>query len=155
MFNITCFWSLICEECWQTLERSGQVRCAKCGLVRYCGEVCKMRGWEEHKVECEMIGKEGAGGRVLNDKLRLVARILAKLDNGKSNIIEHHGKNRRSWDDLMDHEEDLLEEKEKLLNCQYNLLGAVLKKQDMPDKKTFVSIYGKILVNYFKLRTDR
>ena len=55
----------------------------------------------------------------------------------------------------MDHEENLLEEKEKLLNCQYNLLGAVLKKQDIPDKKTFVAIYGKILVNYFKLRTDR
>ena len=41
---------------------------------RYCGEVCRMKGWEEHKMECSFIGQEGAGGRVLNDQLRLVAR---------------------------------------------------------------------------------
>ena len=61
----------------------------------------------------------------------------------------------RTWDDLMDHAEEMLEEKEELLNCQYNLLGAVIKKQMMPDKKTFVSIYGKMLINSFSLRSDR
>ena len=44
--------------------------CEDCGLVRFCGEVCKMRGWQEHRTECEALGQEGAGGRVLNDTLR-------------------------------------------------------------------------------------
>ena len=113
-----------------------------------------MKGWEEHKLECTMIGQEGAGGRVLNDQLRLVTRIWLKIRSGR-NMGEVSDDLVRSWDDLVDHAEEMLEEKEELLNCQYNLLGAVIKKQMMPDKKTFVSIYGKMLINSFSLRSDR
>ena len=42
-----------------------------------------MRGWEEHRRECEVIGQEGAGGRVLNDILR--ERLQSKT--------EHHSLN--------------------------------------------------------------
>ena len=113
-----------------------------------------MRGWEEHKLECTMIGQEGAGGRVLNDQLRLVARIWLKIRAG-TNMTENQNGITRTWDDLVDHAEEMEKEKEELLNSQYNLLGAVLKKQNMPDRKTFVSIYGKMLVNSFSLRSDR
>ena len=113
-----------------------------------------MRGWEEHKLECTMIGQEGAGGRVLNDQLRLVARIWLKIRAGQ-NMTENHREITRTLDDLMDHAEEMEKEKEELLNSQYNLLGAVVKKQNMPDRKTFVSIYGKMLVNSFSLRSDR
>jgi len=146
--------SLICEQCWCPLAGGGLAWCEECGLVRYCGEVCKMKGWEEHKLECTMIGQEGAGGRVLNDQLRLVTRIWLKIRSGR-NMGEISDNLVRTWDDLVDHAEEMLEEKEELLNCQYNLLGAVIKKQMMPDKKTFVSIYGKMLINSFSLRSDR
>ena len=139
------------------MDGGGVAWCDECGLVRYCGEVCKMKGWENHKVECTMIGQEGAGGRVLNDKLRLVTRIWLKIRSGGS--ISENSENgegpRRSWDELMDHAEEILKEKEELLDSQYNLLGAVLKKDIMPDRKTFVSIYGKMLINSFSLRSDR
>ena len=98
-----------------------------------------MKGWEEHKLECTMIGQEGAGGRVLNDQLRLVARIWVKIRT-RANIAENHEGLIRNWDDLMDHAEELMKEKEQLLNSQYNLLGAVMKKQNMSDRETFVSI---------------
>ena len=113
-----------------------------------------MRGWEEHKLECTMIGQEGAGGRVLNDQLRLVTRIWLKI-RSETNMSENQRSTTRNWDDLMDHAEELEKEKEELMNSQYILLGAVLKKQNMPDRKTFVSIYGKMLVNSFSLRSDR
>ena len=102
-----------------------------------------------------MIGQEGAGGRVLNDQLRLVARIWVKIRCGQAFMAEQHNDVSRKWEDLMDHSEDLLNEKEELVNSQYTLLGAVMKKQEMPDKETFVSIYGKMLVNCFSLRSDR
>ena len=137
------------------MSEGGLAWCDECGLVRYCGEVCKMKGWEEHKVECTMIGQEGAGGRVLNDKLRLVARIWVKIRTRRAKMTENHDGLTRSWDDLMDHAEHLMSEKEQLLTSQYNLLGAVMKKQEMPGKEMFVSIYGKMLVNSFSLRTDR
>ena len=139
------------------MDGGGVAWCDECGLVRYCGEVCKMKGWENHKVECTMIGQEGAGGRVLNDKLRLVTRIWLKIRSGGSiseNTENGEGPGRR-WDELMDHAEEILKEKEELLDSQYNLLGAVLKKDIMPDRKTFVSIYGKMLINSFSLRSDR
>ena len=136
------------------MSGGGLAWCNECGLVRYCGEVCRMRGWEEHKLECTMIGQEGAGGRVLNDQLRLVARIWLKIRDG-TKVSDNQSGITRAWDDLMDHAEEMDKEKEELLNSQYNLLGAVLKKQNMPDRKTFVSIYGKMLVNSFSLRSDR
>ena len=60
----------MCEQCWSGMTGGGLSWCEDCGLVRYCGEVCRMRGWEEHRRECEAVGQEGAGGRVLNDILR-------------------------------------------------------------------------------------
>merc|ERR1711970_148312 len=59
----------------------------------------------------------------------------------------------KSWDDLKDHADELTLNKQDLLQAQYHLLGAVMKKEDMPDMKTFVSIYGKMMVNSFFLRT--
>ena len=137
----------MCENCWQPMENGGLAWCDACGLVRYCGEVCKGKGWEEHKIECTFIGQEGAGGRVLNDQLRLVARIWVKIRREGSMIIEEQG-------DLMVHAEELMDKNEELLLAQYCLLRAVMKKEDMPDMKTFVSIYGKMIINSFSLRTD-
>ena len=133
----------------------GLTWCRECGLVRYCGEVCRMKGWEEHRAECAFIGQEGAGGRVLNDHLRLVARIWLNLKLGRGEEAEVSGEYSRSWDMMESHEELVMADKEELINSQYNLLGAVMKNQDMPSRKTFISIYGKMLVNSLALRSDR
>ena len=133
----------------------GLTWCHECGLVRYCGEVCRMKGWDEHKAECAFIGQEGAGGRVLNDQLRLVARIWLNLKLGRGEEAEVDGEYSRCWDKMEGHEELVMADKEELINSQYNLLGAVMKKEDMPDKNTFISIYGKMLINSTALRSDR
>ena len=114
-----------------------------------------MKGWEEHRMECCFIGQEGAGGRVLNDQLRLVARIWLNLKIGRGQDGEQCGEYRMTWGQLEDHKEEIMKEKEELITSQYNLLGAVMKKEDMPDKETFISIYGKMLVNSLSLRSDR
>ena len=56
--------------------------------MRYCGEVCKAKGWTEHRIECAFIGQDGAGGRVLNDQLRLVARIWMRIRTEEESISE-------------------------------------------------------------------
>jgi len=147
--------SIVCEYCWSTMVGGGLTWCQECGLVRYCGEVCRMKGWEEHRMECCFIGQEGAGGRVLNDQLRLVARIWLNLKIGRGQDGEQCGEYRMTWGQLEDHKEEIMKEKEELITSQYNLLGAVMKKEDMPDKETFISIYGKMLVNSLSLRSDR
>ena len=42
-----------------------------------------------------------------------------------------------------------------LLLARYQQLVAVLRKEDLPSLDTYISIYGKILINSFSLRTDR
>ena len=136
------------------MERGGLCWCESCGLVRYCGEVCKGRGEEEHREECRAIGQKNAGGRVLNDELRLVARIWLKLRKDGKSPGEKQGVLLRNWTDLEDNFEKLLEREEKFLHAQYHLLGAVLNNSDMPDFITFVHIYGKIVFNGFLLRSS-
>ena len=129
--------------------------CDECGLARYCGEECKVAGEEEHEEECTVMGKVGTGRMVLSDQLRLVAKIWLKIRKEGSNIVEQGGTMSKCWADLMDHAEELMKDSEELLLAQYNALGAVMKKVDMPPMEIFVSIYGKILTNSFSLRTDR
>lgn len=43
----------------------------------------------------------------------------------------------------------------KILENEYNELGNILSKVDMPALETFINIYSKILVNSFSLRSDR
>ena len=69
--------------------------------------------------------------------------------------VEEEGALSKCWDNLVDHTKELLEASRDVLIAQYNELGAVLKKADMPSMETFVNIYGKILVNAFSLRSDR
>ena len=60
-----------------------------------------------------------------------------------------------AWNQLEEHRQEILQEKEELIDNQFNLLGAVMKHEDMPDKETFISIYCKMLINSLKLRSDR
>jgi len=91
---------------------------------------------------------------VLNDQLRLVARIWMRIRTEGGSISEEQGCLSSSWEDLQDQTVLLMDKKEDLLISQYHLLGAVMRKVDMPDFKTFVSIYGKMLINSFALRMD-
>ena len=97
----------------------------------------------------------GAGKMMLSDQLRLVTRIWLKVRKNEEDHVEQEGSLRKSWTELMDHKEELLSDSEELLLAQYNALGSVLRKVDMPPMDKFVEIYGKILTNSFSLRSDR
>ena len=91
----------------------------------------------------------------LNDQLRLLVRIWLKIRREGVDKVEEEGVMSKCWDTLVDHATELMDASKEVLIAQYNELGAVLKKVDMPSMDTFVNIYGKILVNAFSLRSDR
>ena len=127
--------------------------CSKdCGLVLYCKEQCRQAGWEEHSRECGILGKEGGK---LSDQLRLVARIWLKIRSEGVHRVERVGTLSKCWDYLVSHTKELTAANKQELHEQYDELGAVLKKSNMPSMDTFVNIYSKILVNSFSLRSDR
>ena len=145
----------MCEHCWSKVAGGCETLCGSCCLVRYCGEHCKVMGADEHRLECSIMGQLGTARMGLNDQLRLVVRIWLKIRREGVDKAEKDGDMSKCWDDLVDHTKELLAASREGLIAQYNELGAVLKKVDMPSMDTFVNIYAKILVNAFSLRSDR
>ena len=145
----------MCENCWCRPPGGCSVLCTSCCLVSYCGDHCKVLGMEEHRLECNTMSQLGTARLGLNDQLRLLVRIWLKIRREGVEKVEEEGALSKCWDNLVDHTQELLEASRDVLIAQYNELGAVLKKADMPSMDTFVNIYGKILVNAFSLRSDR
>lgn len=83
-----------------------------------------------------------------------MARIWLKIRAGED-LVETSGDVTRRWEELEDHLEDIMRDNEELINNQYDLLGAVMKKEDLPNKSIFSSIYGKVMINSIDLRSDR
>ena len=113
-------------------------------------------GVEEHRMECKALGQLMTTARQgLNDQLRLVIRIWLKIRTEGVHKVERVGNMSKCWDYLVDHVKELMAANKEDLIAQYNELGAVLKKVNMPSMDIFVNIYGKILINSFSLRSDR
>ena len=103
-------------------------------------------------MKCNTLGQAETALIGLNDQLRLIIRIWLKIRTEGVHKVERVGNMSKCWDYLVDHEKAV--NKEELI-AQYNELGAVLKKINIPSMDIFVNIYGKILVNSFSLRSDR
>ena len=114
-----------------------------------------MMGVEEHRLECITMVQAGTARLGLNDQLRLVVRIWLKIRSEGVHKVERVGNLSKCWDYLVDHVKELLSVSKEELIAQYNELGAVMKRVNMPSMDTFFNIYGKILVNSFSLRSDR
>ena len=53
--------SLVCDHCGKTAEEASVKvlkDCGKCFVVRYCGKVCQLAAWPEHKAACKARAKE-------------------------------------------------------------------------------------------------
>ena len=127
------------------------VCCPSCGLVRWCGEECRHEGIEEHEEECSRMKLE----RGWSDQMRLVLKIWRKISREGDREAEIFGGFRRCWDDLEDHCYEILADNKLNLKAQYSKLEAVIGPSDLPPWKSFLSIYGKVMVNCFSLRSDR
>jgi len=143
----------ICAYCWTLLETSSIVTCPSCPLVSYCSQKCREENSQEHLRECTVLGKVGS---LISDQLRLVMKIWLKLRGKEDNDFREEGENiSKSWNSLIDHYEDLVNDSKDLLTAQYKVLETHINKSDLPSMEEFITIYGKILTNSFSLRSDR
>lgn len=50
-----------CAHCGTTEQREkGMGKCARCGVVYYCGEACQRANWRRHRTECLTRGARAA-----------------------------------------------------------------------------------------------
>ena len=93
----------------------------------------------------------------LTDHLRLIIRIWLKIRSEGVHRVERAENLSKCWDYLVDHSAELQAEPDnrEVLQAEFNELGTILSKADMPSLEIFTNIYSKILVNSFSLRSDR
>ena len=93
----------------------------------------------------------------LTDHLRLIIRIWLKIRSEGVHRVERADNLSKCWDYLVDHSKELQAEGDNrdVLQAEFNELGTILNKADMPSLEIFINIYSKILVNSFSLRSDR
>ena len=131
--------------------------CPHCGLVCYCSPACRLSGTAEHRLECLIMTRAGSARLKITDHLRLILRIWLKIRSEGVHRVERAENLSKCWDYLVDHSKELQAEGDNrdVLQSEFNELGTILSKADMPSLEIFINIYSKILVNSFSLRSDR
>ncbi|XP_068214947.1 histone-lysine N-methyltransferase SMYD3-like isoform X1 [Palaemon carinicauda] len=90
--------------------------------------------------------------------VRLVARIIFKLQNGGGKIVEkYNAKDGRRFRDLMNHFADVKKDEEAKKEVDEELIPKLkqyLGKDNLPNYADFLGIYGRVLVNRFCLFDD-
>ena len=101
--------------------------------------------------------RAGSARLKISDHLRLILRIWLRIRSEGVHRVERAENLSKCWDYLVDHSKQLQAEGDNrdILQSEFNELGTILSKADMPSLEIFINIYSKILVNSFSLRSDR
>lgn len=117
----------------------------------YCDRSCQRKDWfEGHKFsECAIFKKFG---RIESDAASLLLRVYLKVTANPNLITKRstiYSGQQRAFQDLMDHKENILEDKERL--AQFEFFMELLNGADLAndDHDLVLSIYGKLFVNAF------
>jgi len=154
---ITGYRGVVCEQCWGRMTPATHQVCPNCNMVCYCSNNCRVAGTAEHRLECLILMRSGTNRLSLSDHIRLIIRIWLRIRSEGVHRVERAGNLSKCWDYLADHSRELEADAEnkEILQNEYNEMGNILSKVDMPSYEVFLNIYSKILVNSFSLRSDR
>jgi len=101
-----CDWCLDQPAAYaEVLPLSPLKRCASCQVVYYCNRDCQKAGWAEHKAECKYLTR--CRPRVPTDTVRLLCRILLKLEKADLGDVTLPDGRTRGFFDLMAHEDEI------------------------------------------------
>ncbi|XP_064110334.1 histone-lysine N-methyltransferase SMYD3-like isoform X1 [Macrobrachium nipponense] len=146
----------ISEYCGYCLSRTTLLKpCKKCRFQWYCSPGCERLGWDFHKYECANLKR--MQNEVPTSFVRLLARIIFKLQNGGGKIVEkYNGKDGRRFRDLMNHYADVKKDEEATKEVEDLIpkLKTYMGQDNLPNFADFLGIYGRVLVNRFCLFDD-
>ena len=113
----------ICHQCWTCVEKGRGQMCG-CGVIVYCGDLCRAEGGLEHESEC---GIDGLAD--LPDKLLLLLRIWLRLQEGEVKEEDVRSGRCRRWFDLEHHWQELEAEASHLLDILHKQLVAAVGEE--------------------------
>ncbi|XP_012523348.1 histone-lysine N-methyltransferase SMYD3 [Monomorium pharaonis] len=144
-----------CDNC---LKSEKLLRCTGCQYVYYCDRNCQKKSWPIHKAECVHLKKILSQGLLIKniDEIRLVARIIIKLNQGGADEIDYYNEKKLKFKDLMSHYSDIKADTKRQLHFSllYGMLFQFLDKTLVPDFEEVMGIWGRMCTNYFSITND-
>ncbi|KAM9811162.1 histone-lysine N-methyltransferase SMYD1b [Neosynchiropus ocellatus] len=138
----------VCHSCFRRQDKLQ--RCGQCKFAHYCDRTCQRAGWAEHKLECAAIK---TFGKAPNENIRLVARILWRVDKEGSVVSDMQ---LTTLDELEDHIDDMLEDDLKDFKVDiHNFLDYWPRTCKQHTIEDISHIFGVINCNGFTLSDQR
>ncbi|GLD54149.1 histone-lysine N-methyltransferase SMYD1-like isoform X1 [Lates japonicus] len=138
----------ICHSCFRRQDKLQ--RCGQCKFAHYCDRTCQRAGWAEHKQECSAIK---AFGKVPNENIRLVARIMWRLDKEGSVVSDMQ---LTTLEELEDHITDMQEDDLKEFKVDiHNFLDYWPRNSKQHTIDVISHIFGVINCNGFTVSDQR
>ena len=127
-------------------------RCSGCLFVWYCDRFCQRQAWVDHKGECKNLTR--VKPKFPPDAVRLIARIVLKLQRGGDNEEGHVSSTRsRKFKDLMSHYKEIQNDKKRMEHFATiaMVLSEYLENVVLPNPIELIGIYGRVCVNSFNI----
>ncbi|XP_041973756.1 histone-lysine N-methyltransferase SMYD3 isoform X2 [Aricia agestis] len=139
-----------CDNC---LEKCRLLKCSGCQFVYYCGKVCQIEAWNDHKWECVNIKR--VSPKEVPDAARILAKIINRLKRGDgiSYKAYYSPTSFRMWKDLMSHYSDIKKDKKKMdhFTSLCVVLYEFLKDISLPNTVDLIGLYGRMVINSFTI----
>uniref|UniRef100_A0A8C5HAQ7 [histone H3]-lysine(4) N-trimethyltransferase n=1 Tax=Gouania willdenowi TaxID=441366 RepID=A0A8C5HAQ7_GOUWI len=138
----------ICHSCFRRQDKLQ--RCGQCKFAHYCDRTCQRAGWAEHKQECSAIK---TFGKAPNENIRLVARILWRLDKEGGVVSDMQ---LTTLEELEDHICDMQEDEMKEFKVDiHNFLDYWPRNSKQHTIDVISHIFGVINCNGFSVSDQR
>uniref|UniRef100_A0AAQ5WZK2 [histone H3]-lysine(4) N-trimethyltransferase n=1 Tax=Amphiprion ocellaris TaxID=80972 RepID=A0AAQ5WZK2_AMPOC len=138
----------ICHSCFRRQDKLQ--RCGQCKFAHYCDRTCQRAGWAEHKQECSAIK---AYGSVPNENIRLVARIMWRVDKDGSLLSDTQ---LTTLEELEDHIADMQEDELKEFKVDiHNFLDYWPRTSKQHTIDDISHVFGVINCNGFTVSDQR
>ncbi|XP_071394616.1 histone-lysine N-methyltransferase SMYD1b [Centroberyx affinis] len=138
----------VCHSCFRRQEKLH--RCGQCKFAHYCDRTCQRAGWAEHKEECSAIK---SFGKTPNESIRLVARVMLRLDKEGSVMSDMQ---LTTLDELEDHVDDMAEDELKELKVDiHNFLDYWPRKSKQHTVDDISHLFGVVNCNGFTVSDQR
>ena len=158
------YFTEVCDYCFKFTLEDDSIKlrkCLRCKIAHYCSKSCQEKAWKSHHgFECIYL-KNAPTPKFfqedfLSDTLRMILRVITKLENGgKEEFVMIFGK-KRYFDDLMSHKQEF--EASSTIMKAFDQLHALIEfwlKDKSPSKDDLLEIYGKLTINQYGIQVAR
>ncbi|CAG9540051.1 unnamed protein product [Cercopithifilaria johnstoni] len=143
-----------CSYCLRRPDSCKLYKCSKCKFAKYCNKECQCLAWKKyHRAECQRL--EMVFPNLPLTEVLFLSRIIDKVLFIEQNGDKYKWEKDRKWINLMDHQDDIRNDKPKYDHFEkiYNKM-AIFRKDEMIEKVKFFEIFCKTTINSHSIHTN-